>query len=76
MKGFRRLYLAHSHDHHLGESTLNRSREAGVKFDAVENENTGSFEAMSIHPDLSCFHFPDLDHLHARSDFHSGGFLG
>ena len=76
MKCLSRSDLSHADHHHLGQAALHGTRKTGVELDPVENENSGGLEAVPVHPDFSGSHFPDLDHVHAGSDFHSDGFFG
>ena len=47
-----------------------------MKLDAVEDENAVRLVAVTVHPDISGGHAPDLHHIHARADFHAGCGLG
>ena len=52
VEGFGRADFAHSYDHHLGETALHRAGKAGVEFNAIEDQDTGGFEAVAVHPNI------------------------
>ncbi len=52
MEGFGRADFAHSYDHHLGETALHWAREAGMKFNSIQNKDAGGFEAVAVHPNI------------------------
>ena len=76
MECFGRFDFSHADHHHLGEAALHGPGEAGVEFDAIENEDAVRFGAVAVHPHFTGRDFANLDDIHAGSDLHPGGCFG